>query len=153
MDHRSRRLAHQGQTLPGGPWKPGLLCHPLHHPGLGFCRHAAVPTAAKCSRRRVRGATDYQNVDITDVLLSVVGLHPAGFTGGLLSYTSVLNGGRRERRDRDPLPTQRERGREVEEGRDRIPNTDTKETPQLQIYCLQPPNFRLLYKITRFCLF
>lgn len=93
MDHCSRCLALQGLVLQGGPGKPGLLRHSLHRPGRGVRLHASLPEAGFRGRRRARWASDLQGANVAAVRLAVADLHPAGFTGGLLPFTIVLNGG------------------------------------------------------------
>lgn len=112
VDHRRRRLALQGQALQGGPGKPGLLRHPLHHPGRGVCGHTAVPAAGDGGRRRAGRAADLQAANGAAVRLTVADLHPAGFTGGLLPFTSVLNGEERGGRETHCQYEERERGRD-----------------------------------------
>lgn len=92
VDHRGHSLAHGGQDVQGGPRKPGLLCHPVHHPGCVLCAHAAVPAAGVSGRRWAGRAADLQNIYVTVVRLTVADLHPLGFTGGLLPFNIVLNG-------------------------------------------------------------
>lgn len=114
MDHCRRRLALQGQAIQGGPRKPGLLRHPLHHPGRGVCGDAAVPAAGNSGRRRAGRAADLQAANVAAVRLAVAGLHPAGFTGGLLPFTSVLKG-EEERGGRETHCQYEERERGMEE--------------------------------------
>lgn len=51
---------------------------------------ASLPPATHCGRRRAGRAADLQVANVAAVRLSVANLHPAGFDGGLLPYTSVL---------------------------------------------------------------
>lgn len=91
LDHCRRRLALQRQDVQGGPRKPGLLRHPLHHPSCGVCDRAAVPASGDSGRRWAGRATDLQDANIAAVRLTVADLHPAGFAGSLLPFTMVLN--------------------------------------------------------------
>lgn len=113
VDHRSHRLARRGQALQSGPGKPGLLRHPLHHPGRGVRDHAAVPAAGVGGWRRAGRTADLQAANVAAVRLAVAGLHPAGFTGGLLPYTTVLNG--EERRGEGERPTANMKRKRVRE--------------------------------------
>lgn len=112
MDHRCHRLALQGQTFQGGPRKSGLLCHPLHYLSCGERAHASVPEAGNSRRWRAGWAADLQNNNVADVCLIVADLHPAGFPGGLLPYTRVLNGKESRGRESPTANMKRERERE-----------------------------------------
>lgn len=107
VDPGRRGVALQGQGVQGGPREPGLLRHALHHHGRHLHAHPAVPAAGLGGRGGAGGAADLQDYHVAAVLLHVADLHPAGFTGGLLPSTSVLNG-----EETDPLPRGGEGGRE-----------------------------------------
>ena len=120
VDHCGRRLALQGQSVQGGPGKPGLLGHPLHHPGHGVRHHAAVPAEGGGRRRRAGRAADLQDDNVAAVRLAVAGLHPAGFTGGLLPSTYVLNSRGEERGRHTANRREREGGRSLHDRRDAV---------------------------------
>lgn len=115
MDHRCHRLALQGQTFQGGPRKSGLLCHPLHYLSCGERAHASVPEAGNSRRWRAGWAADLQNNNVADVCLIVADLHPAGFPGGLLPYTRVLNGKESRGRESPTANMKRERERAMQQ--------------------------------------
>lgn len=51
---------------------------------------ASLPPPAHGGWRRAGRAADLQVANVAAVRLSVANLHPAGFDGGLLPYTAVL---------------------------------------------------------------